>query len=67
MGLKQEVAYEKMIKLDVVSLEEIAYDYQGYALFTTKDLTKRYKYLQKAKRILKIAELIRKERETNEQ
>lgn len=67
MGLKQEVAYKKMINLDVNSLEELAYDYQNYALYTAKDLTKRYEYLQKAKRILKITDLICKEKKSNEQ
>lgn len=67
MGLKHEVAYEKMITLDIDSLEELAYDYQSYALHAAKDLTNRYKYFQKAKRILKIADLICKERKSNEQ
>lgn len=67
MGMKSEVAYEKMITLDTGSLEQLAYDYQSYALYTTKNLANRYKYLQKAKRILKIADLICKERKSNEQ
>lgn len=67
MGIKHEVAYEKMITLDIESLEELAYDYQSYALYTAKDLTNRYKYMKKAKRILKIADLICKEKRSNEQ
>lgn len=65
MGLKHEVAYEKLRTLDIESLEKLAYDWQIYAQ-QTKNLTNRYKYFQKSKRILKITELIRKEKE-NEQ
>lgn len=56
---------EKLLQINTEKLEEHAYNLQAFAQHTN-NLTIRYKLFNKSKRILKIAELIRKERESNE-
>lgn len=59
-------AYENLTNITPEDLELFAYSEEAYAM-ETKNLTKRYNAFNRAKRILKIAELIREERKSNEQ
>ncbi len=56
--------YAKIVEIKDSKVEELAYIIQSQAL-KEKNLKIRYKKLQRAKRLLKIAEIIR--REKNEQ
>lgn len=58
--------YDTMLRLDIEKLEVFARDMQIHAINTT-NLQERYKAWNSAKRILKITELIEKEKESNEQ
>lgn len=54
--------YEKLLNIEENELEELAYDIEKHT-FQITDLSKRYKEFRRAKRLLKIIELLREEKE----